>query len=310
MLDVRRLVLLRDLAAHGTVTAVADLHGVTPSAVSQQLRLLEEETRTRLLERTGRSVHLTAAGRRLTEDTERVLAALEQAQSRLHTGAEHSGGPLHLACFPSALIPLAAPLGDVLEHARLRLHITEAEPEPAVRLLLQRRVDLALVYRYRNLATPEPAGVETRVLRTDPMVAVLRRDHPEAHSASTPLDLGRLADTQWITAPAHTACGDAVLQACRSAGFTPRVRHTCTDFAAMTALAAGSGLPVLIPRMAAAGLPPALITRPVTDTALARTIEIAVRRGTAGDPKTVACVEALRAVAPDDAASGPLPALQ
>ncbi|MFD1275043.1 LysR family transcriptional regulator [Streptomyces kaempferi] len=181
MLDVRRLVLLRDLAAHGTVTAVAELHGVTPSAVSQQLRLLEEETRTRLLERTGRSVRLTAAGHRLAEDTEGVLAALEQARSRLHD-TEDPAGPVHLACFPSALVPLAAPFGDALEkaHPVLSLHITEAEPENAVRLLVQRRVDLALVYRYTNLATPAYPGVETRHLRTDPLVAVLRSDHPAA----------------------------------------------------------------------------------------------------------------------------------
>src|SRR6478752_1579296 len=84
MLDVRRLVLLRDLADHGTVTAVAELHRVTPSAVSQQLRLLEEETGSHLLERTGRAVHLTNAGRRLARDTEDVLAALERARARVH----------------------------------------------------------------------------------------------------------------------------------------------------------------------------------------------------------------------------------
>lgn len=300
MLDVRRLVLLRDLEVHGTVTAVAELHGVTPSAVSQQLRLLEEETGTRLLERTGRSVHLTAAGRRLTEDTERVLATLEQARVRLAGGGGSPSGPVRLGCFPSALVPLAAPLGNALEdaHPALRLHITEAEPDAAVRLLLQRRVDLALVYRYTNLATPTHTGVETRTLSTDPLVAVLRRDHPAAHAEGVPIDLGELADTQWITAPARTACGDAVLQACRSAGFIPRVRHTCTDFTAMIALAASAAHTVLVPRMATDQLPPTLITRPVTDHTLARTIEVVVRPDTAREPAVAACLAALGVPAP------------
>ncbi|MFJ6182640.1 LysR family transcriptional regulator [Streptomyces sp. NPDC092295] len=304
MLDVRRLILLRDLDVHGTVTAVAELHGVTPSAVSQQLRLLEEETRTRLLERTGRSIRLTAAGRRLTEDTENVLTALEQAQNRLHTGTGRPVGPLHFACFPSALTPLAAPLCDALEsvHRDLRLHITEAEPEIAVRLLLQRHVDIALVYRYTNLATPPHPGVETHTLRTDPLVAVLRGDHPAVHPEGSPVELRDLANTPWITAPPQTACGDAVLQACRSAGFTPQVRHTCTDFAAMIALAASSGHTVLIPRMATAHLPPALSVRPVTDTTLARTIETAVRHGTANEPAIAACLTALHALTPDSPA--------
>ncbi|MFF8731673.1 LysR family transcriptional regulator [Streptomyces sp. NPDC015171] len=307
MLDVRRLVLLRDLASHGTVTAVAELHGVTPSAVSQQLRLLEEETGARLLERTGRSIHLTGAGHRLAEDTETVLTALEQAQNRLHSDAEEAVGPIHLACFPSALAPLAAPLSRSLEqtHPKLRLHITEAEPEPAARLLLQRRADLALIYRYTNLATPAPAGVDTQLLSLDPLVAVLRHDHPAAHAEGAPLDLRELANASWITAPAHTACGEAVLQACRSAGFTPRIRHVCTDFTAMIALAASGGHPVLVPRMAATRLPPALSVRPVTDRMLARRIEIATRHGATREPGTGACLQALRTLTVRDQLESP-----
>ncbi|MFE9139537.1 LysR family transcriptional regulator [Streptomyces sp. NPDC007355] len=296
MLDVRRLILLRDLAAHGTVTAVAELHGVTPSAVSQQLRLLEEETHTHLLERTGRSVRLTAAGHQLAEDTEHVLTALGRARNRLHATTGEPAGSLHFACFPSALAPVAAPLSKILEdaHENLRLHITEAEPETAVRLLLQRRADIALLYRYTNLATPPHPGVETYALRTDPLVAILRSDHPAADPERSPIDLRELAGAPWITAPPQTACGDAVLQACRLAGFTPQVRHTCTDFSAMIALAASSGYTVLIPHVAAALLPPTLAARPVRDHTLTRTIETAVGPGTALEPRIAACLTALR----------------
>ncbi|WP_432246737.1 LysR family transcriptional regulator [Streptomyces sanyensis] len=304
MLDLRRLVLLRDLAAHGTVTAVAELHGVTPSAVSQQLRSLEDESGTRLLERTGRSVHLTPAGRQLADDTEHVLTALEQAQNRLRAGNGEPTGPFRVACFPSAFAPVGAPLGEALEsaHRNLRLHLTEAEPEAAVRLLLERRVDLALLYRYTNLATPPYAGVETRALRTDPLVAVLRNDHPAVRPGQGAVDLRELADTEWIMAPRHTSCGDAVLQACRSAGFTPRIRHICTDFSAMIALAAGGGHTALIPHLAAAHLPPMLTARPVTDSTLTRTIETAVRPGTAHEPAVAAGLTALRA--PGDGTDG------
>ncbi|MGW6274418.1 LysR family transcriptional regulator [Streptomyces sp. NPDC055060] len=295
MLDVRRLILLRDLAAHGTVTAVADLHRVTPSAVSQQLRQLEEETRTHLLERTGRSIHLTAAGRRLVEDTENVLAALELAQNRLYTAAGEPAGPLHIACFPSALAPIAAPLGEALEsaHKNVRMHLVEAEPDAAVRLLLQRRVDVALLYNYTNLATPPHPSVQTHTLQREPMVAIVRHDRPAAAPQRSPIDLRELADTPWITAPPQTSCGDAVLQACRTAGFAPQVRHTCTDFSAMIALAASSGHTVLVPYMAAAHLPPTMVARPVADTTLTRTIEVAVRHGTAHEPAIAACLATL-----------------
>ncbi|MFB7652995.1 MULTISPECIES: LysR substrate-binding domain-containing protein [unclassified Streptomyces] len=179
--------------------------------------------------------------------------------------------------------------------------VTEAEPEAAVRLLLQRRVDIALLYRYTNLATPAHPSVETCTLRTDPLVAVLRNDHSAARTGRPPIDLRELAGSAWITAPPETACGSAVLQACRSAGFTPRVRHTSTDFTTMIALAATGDHAVLIPRMAAAQLPPPLIARPVADKGLTRTIETAVRHGTAHEPSIAACLATLRTL--DDGAA-------
>ncbi|WP_051813910.1 LysR family transcriptional regulator [Kitasatospora sp. MBT63] len=305
MLDLRRLILLRDLAEHGTVTAVAELHRVTASAVSQQLKQLESETGVRLLDRDGRSVRLTAAGHALAADTEPVLAALERARARLGALAGHAAGPFHLACFTSALAPLAAPLCQALErdHPGLRVHITEAEPETSLPLLRHRRADLALVYRYGNLATPDPAGVATRVLLHDPLYAVLPAGHPAADGpAATPVPLTALAGTPWVTAAEGTACREAVLQACRAAGFSPQVRHTCTDFAAMLALAAAGGQVALVPRLALTGLPPALRARPLADPAPARTIEVAVRQGGADEPAVAACLAALDGLARTESA--------
>ncbi|MER8184661.1 LysR family transcriptional regulator [Kitasatospora sp. NPDC094015] len=293
MLDLRRLILLRDLAEHGTVTAVAELHQVTSSAVSQQLKQLETETGVRLLDRDGRSVRLTAAGRALAADTEPVLTALERARARLGALAGRPAGPFRLACFTSALAPLAAPLCGALErdHPDLRVQITEAEPETSLPLLRHRRADLALVYRYTNLATPDPSGAETRALLDDPLYAVLPADHPAAGAG--PVALADLAGTPWVAAAEGTACREAVLQACRAVGFTPRVRHTCTDFTAMLALAAAGRLTALVPRLALAALPPGLAARPLAEPAPARTIEVAVRRGSAQEPAVAACLAAL-----------------
>src|SRR6478752_3071678 len=59
MLDLRRLRLLRELDERGTIAAVAEALQFTPSAISQQLALLERETGVKLLERAGRGVRLT-----------------------------------------------------------------------------------------------------------------------------------------------------------------------------------------------------------------------------------------------------------
>ena len=59
MLHLGRLRLLRELSERGTIAAVADALQFTPSAVSQQLAMLERETGVPLLTRAGRGVRLT-----------------------------------------------------------------------------------------------------------------------------------------------------------------------------------------------------------------------------------------------------------
>ncbi|MEU6080760.1 LysR family transcriptional regulator [Streptomyces sp. NPDC047108] len=299
MLDVRRLVLLRDLAEYGTVTAVAELHGVTASAVSQQLKQLEAETGVPLVLREGRGIRLTSAGQGLVEDAEAVLAALERAHARLTRPAAEPVGPVRVSCFTSAMSPLIAPLLETLAHRHpgLTPHITEAEPEGSLPALRQRRTDVAVVYRYTHLGTTAPQGFDTHHLLTDPLLVVLPASHPASarRDGTEPLALASLAKTPWITAAEGTACHDATLFACRHAGFTPQVRHTCSGFAAMLTLAATGAGAVLVPGLAATALPPGLVARPVDTPGLTRTIEAAVRRGTGDRPAVAACLDALGA---------------
>ena len=81
MLDTRRLLVLREVAAHGSVSGAADALGYTPSAVSQQLGALERETGRALVERHGRGIRLTDAARLLLPHAHDVLAALERADA-------------------------------------------------------------------------------------------------------------------------------------------------------------------------------------------------------------------------------------
>ena len=83
MLDTRRLLVLREVAAHGSVSGAADALGYTPSAVSQQLGQLERETGRTLIERHGRGIRLTDAAHQLLPHAHDVLAALERANAAL-----------------------------------------------------------------------------------------------------------------------------------------------------------------------------------------------------------------------------------
>src|SRR6478735_11330881 len=101
-LDVRRMRVLREVAARGTIAAAARALSFTPSAVSQQLAALEREAGVALLDRHGGRVHLTEAGRRLVARTEAILAELEAASADLAASASDVAGTVHIAAFPSA----------------------------------------------------------------------------------------------------------------------------------------------------------------------------------------------------------------
>src|SRR4051812_39688668 len=95
MLELRRLRLLRELRERGTIAAVADALQFTPSAVSQQLSILERESGVRLLEKAGRGVRLTDAALVLADHAEALLerAALAEADLAAAAGPGARRGP-------------------------------------------------------------------------------------------------------------------------------------------------------------------------------------------------------------------------
>lgn len=297
VIDVKRLVLLRDFAEYGTVTAVAELHGVTPSAVSQQLRILETEAGAALLRREGRMVRLTAAGSTLAAECEQVLAALERAKGAVRALDGEVGGELVIGCLPSGLETLAAPLASSLvrAHPGLRVRIVEAEPEEALPLLRQRTLDVALTYRYPHLGMPLPEGLVAQALFDDPLVLAVPEELGEIDG------LAALPHQPWITTPAPSACRDVMTHACQSAGFTPVIERSYRDLrSALALVAAGLGvtiLPMMLCRTPPRGL--ALITLP----GKGRTIEAVVRAGTESHPAIAAALHHLSvsesAVVPD-----------
>src|SRR3954468_18658830 len=87
MLDLRRLLLLHELHERGTIAAVADALQFTPSAVSQQLAVLERETGVRLLERAGRGVRLTDSALALVDHADALLVRAALAEADLAAAA-------------------------------------------------------------------------------------------------------------------------------------------------------------------------------------------------------------------------------
>ncbi|MCM2579276.1 LysR family transcriptional regulator [Streptomyces meridianus] len=305
MLDVRRLRLLRELSLRGTIAAVADALAFTPSAVSQQLSALEREAGVALLERTGRRVVLTPAGRNLVRHAEVVLERLEQASAELVDARRGLAGPLRIGTFPTAaraIVPTALTTLAV-HHPGLEPMVSEIDPAGVANALRAGELDVALVHDYDFVPSPAEPGLATEPLCTEslslaaPSAGAFAGTPAGACGTAEGAAVSHWRDAPWITATPGTLCHAMTLRACQAAGFTPRTRHQVDEFATVLALvAAGQGV-ALVPELGV-GKPVPGVT--LTRLPIHRRTRIAFRRGAAGHPAVAAITTALRAAVPPE----------
>ncbi|WP_405977366.1 LysR substrate-binding domain-containing protein [Streptomyces sp. NBC_00158] len=307
MLDVRRLRLLRELARRGTIAAVAEALAFSPSAVSQQLTVLEREAGLPLLERTGRRVRLTPAAQNLVRHAEAVLERLEQADADLAEARSGLAGVLRVGSFPTAtraIVP-AALLHLARRHPGLEPRVRETDPAAVAHALRAGDLDVALVHEYDFVPAPAEPGLATRPLYGEAMYLAAPAAPAVPHpAAATGADQGAVLrahqDEPWITATPGTLCHAMTLRACQAAGFTPRIRHEVDEFDTVLALvAAGQGVAV-VPQLGMTGSADPAVA--LTRLHMERRTKVAFRSGAAAHPAVAAFTAALRASVPSDLA--------
>src|ERR687889_1985594 len=160
MLELGRLRLLRELHERGTIAAVADALQFTPSAVSQQLAMLEREAGVPLIERAGRGVRLTDPALVLVEHAEALLERTARAEADLAAAAGTVAGRGRIAGFQSVILRIALPAIEALarDAPRLRCEVVEAEPEQALPALAVGDVDIVLGDEWQHQPRRIPAG--------------------------------------------------------------------------------------------------------------------------------------------------------
>ncbi|MGI8667065.1 MAG: LysR family transcriptional regulator [Jatrophihabitans sp.] len=250
-LDVGRLRLLREVAVRGSIAAAAREVGLSSSAVSQQLAILEREAGTPLLDRSPRGVLLTGAGEALVARARSILELLEQARADLDRLTGELSGHVRIGTVASAAAALVSEAAIRLsaDHADLELSVSIAEPERSIEQLVRGDLDVAVVDVYDRIPVPVPEYLLALELCTEPLVVI---GAAGAFPARAKLSLAGLAQHNWVMPPQEAACGQAVRFACRAEGFEPRVRWETDDMLLLVrAVAAGHGIAVL-PRLAVA----------------------------------------------------------
>jgi DNA-binding transcriptional LysR family regulator len=296
MLDLRRLRLLRELAARGTIGAVAEALSYSPSAVSQQLAQLEKEAGVPLLERVGRNVRLTAAAQTLVTHTDALLARVEEAEADLAATAEQVTGTLRVATFQSAGLYLLAPALKRLaaRHPALRVEVADAEPETTLPSLALGALDLALGDEYPFLPRAPDPRLDVEPLLREHFRIMLPAGHPLADGGA-PVRLAALRDAPWAAGKGDSHYAELTVHACRAlGGFEPDVRHRSNDLMMLLALVANGQAVTLLPDLVGAERDPGVAVRDIAEGALLRTVFSAIRRGSTRRPALIALRAALR----------------
>lgn len=292
-MDVNRLSLLRELAERGTVGAVADAMKVTPSAVSQQLKVLEREAGYTLVEPAGRGVALTAAGRSLVQTATEIAVAIERAEGRWREYMARPAGIVRVATFPTG--------GEMLLPGML----TRMADSPEVELIcsdedgvmidfgdLTPDYDIVIADSPTTAASWHDRGLQVVPLMSEPLDVALPEGHPLARKASlSPRDV--VGET-WIGVP-HDYPFDRVLsQVVAATGEPVRIAQRISDNGIVEALVAGGHGIAILPRFTTREHSNGLVTRPLVGIRAKREIAALLRPDRFERPSVRVVVQALR----------------
>ncbi|ADU50060.1 LysR family transcriptional regulator [Intrasporangium calvum] len=311
-MEVRRLALLRELARRSTVTEVARAVSLTPTAVSQQLKLLEREAGVPLLRRVGRRLELTAAGRVLVNASTDLEVSLARLHGQWDAYRGELRGTVRLAVFPTAAqLLLPGTVRQLQAWPDVVLDIVETDVHGDRYPGLVDDVDLVVGHHATELAEPAvgpgPPRATSRRPRTweglavtelvvEPLDVAVSPAHRLSARASVRLDDVRRE--RWVSVPAGWPFDDALQRWFAGGDGEPVVAHRFTDLRLQEAFVAADLGIALLPRFAADDRDgQRLVLLPTQDLALGRRVAVLSRRDHAERAVTVLVRDALVAEA-------------
>ncbi|WP_066905471.1 LysR family transcriptional regulator [Millisia brevis] len=298
MVDLRRMLLLGDLAELGTVAAVANRRGITSSAVSQQLRVLETEVGAVLFRRTGRTLGLTASGKVLVEHSKKVLGALDDALTAVAETRDSTTGTVTITSFNMGIPMLVAPMIELLNRTEpdltVKVHQSTVLPggvETALRLLRQGDVDLAVTCSYHFDAEESRPGLVAEELLVESLVLMAP---PRLHAMIQARGPAALGDHPWVTGPEDSGLARALMLVAERAGFTPDIGYRVFGAQHLCDVAATQVAAAIVPLGTVAAHHRQFVVPDLTFGT--RTLSATIREGRQRDPNIRVVLRALRSV--------------
>lgn len=302
-MEIHQLQMLRELGNLGSVKAVAETLMVTPSAVSQQLALLQKSVDVPLTRKEGRALVLTDAGRVLAEAGAAVVNAMADARAAIGAYHDAPDAPVSVSAFHSAGQALFAPLAALLaagagasdggKSPRLRLSDEDVAQEDFPGLVA--RYDLVLAHRMDN-SPPWPSDkVAVIPLADEPLDIALPANH--ALASRRELEPSDVVDEPWVTSRDGYSPADVLAAVVAVSGRPAEVLHRINDYSTVAALVSAGGAIGLLPRFTARRvLDAGVVLRPLSGVNSVRKIDILARPETLKRKSVMTVCESLQTV--------------
>ncbi|MNO79953.1 HTH-type transcriptional regulator BenM [compost metagenome] len=220
--------------------------GISQPPLSQQIQALEEEIGARLLDRTNRRVALTAAGRLFLDEARAILQQVDKAVLLARRAHQGEIGELKIGFTASAPFTSSIPRSILAFRQacpEVHLDLQEMSSAQVVLALQDERVQVGVI---RPIALPD--SLEAVELFSEPLVAVLRADHPLVPQSADGLSIAALAGEPFVFFPRSYGTGlyDNLMELARQAGFTPAIAQEAGEAMTIIGLvAAGMGVSML-----------------------------------------------------------------
>jgi DNA-binding transcriptional LysR family regulator len=238
-LNLTQLATLREFVRRGTLAAAADHLGYTAGAVSQHISSLEQALGIPLVQRSGRQLVLTDAGRVMAEYAGRLLSLEAEAVTVTRSVEGGAAGPLLVGTWGSTAVGLLAPVVERMasEFPEVVVSSREVDVDDAASSVRHGDVDIAFGLDYADAPMPRDAALSVVELHleTFAIAVALPAGSPGPRGNAT---VAELAELSWILAPESSQYGRAVRAGFRRRGLEPRVVHEVTDTGASLQLAA------------------------------------------------------------------------
>lgn len=278
MISTRQLRYFVEIAESGSFSAAAERLYIAQSALSRQVRELEQQLDTLLFERTARQPRLTAAGVAFLPRARNLLQDLEKASDLARAVGQGLRGGLRLS--HSSTVPLTGTLlrrvsGYLHDNTGVSMEIAQLSSEGQLEELAEGRLDIGLL---RLPVLRQHEGLCVEPLLEEPLLLAVAESHPLAEKASVSLD--ELRDEAFISIPHRQRGGLSYLSAelCMAAGYFPRpARVVSRKTTQLQLIQAGFGI-ALLPRCMQDIAPASLRFIPLSDPGCVSTVAIAYRR--------------------------------